>query len=162
MGDVRRAGTTSRTRTLELGDPLADQMWESFLQQSVRLRRRLVPPLERCDLLLTDYQALALCAEHATSPTEIAQRLGVTAAGATEVIDRLEAKGYIRRMAHPTDRRSTRVEITPAGRSQYRTAHRACREVLNKISDQMSPTGCSALSSGIADLQEALNQTHDD
>jgi DNA-binding MarR family transcriptional regulator len=162
VADARRPGTSAHTRSLELGDPLADQMWESFLQQSVRLRRRLVPALERCELLLTDYQALALCAEHATSPTEIAQRLGVTAAGATEVIDRLETKGYIRRLAHPTDRRSTRVEITPSGRSLYRTAHRACREVLNQVSDRMSPTGCSALAAGIADLQEALNKADDD
>lgn len=162
VAESRRVAASPRTRSIELGDPLADQMWESFLQQSVRLRRRLVAPLERCGLLLTDYQALALSSEHTTSPTEIAGRLGVTAAGATEVIDRLEAKGYIRRMAHPTDRRSTRVEITPAGRGQYRTAHRACREVLNHVSDQMSPTGRSALSSGIADLQEALNDTDGD
>jgi DNA-binding MarR family transcriptional regulator len=159
--DSRRPDASQRARAIVLGDPLEDQMWESFLQQSIRLRRRLIEPLERCGLLLTDYQALGLCIEHTASPTEIAQRVGVTAAGATEIIDRLEVKGFVRRLAHPTDRRSTRVEVTPSGRTLYRNAHRACREVLNEISHRMTPTGRSALSAGIADLQEAIDQSRD-
>ena len=161
MAGARGSDTVARTGVLALGDPLEDRMWESLLQQSIRLRRCLIPPLERCGLLLTDYQALGLCVEHVTSPTEIAQRLGVTAAGATEIIDRLEGKRLLRRLAHPTDRRATRVEITPSGRTQFRIAHRACREVLNRISHNMTPTGCAALSAGIADLEEALNKTPD-
>ena len=162
MAETRRADAAPRTRAVSYGDPLEDHLWESFLQQSTRLRRRLIEPLERCGLLLTDYNALGLCGERPTSPTELAQRLGVTPAGATEVIDRLENKGLVRRLAHPTDRRATRVEITPAGRSQYRTAHRACRERLNQVSDRMSPTGRSALSAGIADLQDALDRVPED
>jgi DNA-binding MarR family transcriptional regulator len=34
----------------------------------------------------------------------------------TNTINRLEGQGFVRRMPHPTDRRTTLAEITPAGR----------------------------------------------
>lgn len=43
-------------------------------------------------------------------------RLQVHPASVTNAVDRLEAQGLIRRMAHGTDRRTTLAEILPAGR----------------------------------------------
>ncbi len=44
------------------------------------------------------------------------QRLQVHPASVTNVVDRLESQGLVRRLPHPTDRRTTLVEILPAGR----------------------------------------------
>lgn len=47
-------------------------------------------------------------------PTELARRLGLSAAAVTTVIDRLEGLGHATRERHPTDRRSVVVVPSPA------------------------------------------------
>ncbi len=49
------------------------------------------------------------------SPSELSERLIVTRATVTGVIDSLERRGFVRRSANPADRRSLLVGITPAG-----------------------------------------------
>lgn len=49
------------------------------------------------------------------TPTEIGERLIVTRATVTGLLDSLERRGYVRREPHATDRRSLVVELTPEG-----------------------------------------------
>ena len=49
------------------------------------------------------------------SPSVLSERLIVTRATVTGVVDSLEQRGFVRRSANPVDRRSLVVEITPAG-----------------------------------------------
>ncbi|MEI8333731.1 MAG: MarR family transcriptional regulator [Chloroflexota bacterium] len=51
----------------------------------------------------------------AMSPSELGDRLIVTRATVTGLLDSLERRGLVRRSPHPVDRRSLLVEITPAG-----------------------------------------------
>jgi DNA-binding MarR family transcriptional regulator len=46
------------------------------------------------------------------SAGELAERAGLTSGSTTAVIDRLEAKGYVRRVADPEDRRRVLLELT--------------------------------------------------
>lgn len=46
---------------------------------------------------------------------DIGERTLITKGTLTGVIDRLEAKGLVERVAHPGDRRCTRVQLTRAG-----------------------------------------------
>jgi MarR family transcriptional regulator, transcriptional regulator for hemolysin len=43
----------------------------------------------------------------------LADRLGISRMSATDLIDRLEARGLVRREADPEDRRAKRVSLTP-------------------------------------------------
>jgi MarR family transcriptional regulator, organic hydroperoxide resistance regulator len=47
---------------------------------------------------------------------DIATELGITTGGASKLIDRIEASGHCRRRPNPDDRRSSLLELTPAGR----------------------------------------------
>jgi DNA-binding MarR family transcriptional regulator len=47
---------------------------------------------------------------------KVGARLQVHPASVTNVVDRLEADGLVRRVPHPSDGRTTLAEITPAGR----------------------------------------------
>jgi DNA-binding MarR family transcriptional regulator len=49
-------------------------------------------------------------------PNEIAERLIVSRATVTGLLDSLERQDYIRRLPHPSDRRMILAEITDAGR----------------------------------------------
>jgi MarR family 2-MHQ and catechol resistance regulon transcriptional repressor len=48
-------------------------------------------------------------------PSELGERLIVTRATVTGLLDSLERHGFVRRSANPADRRSLLVEITPSG-----------------------------------------------
>jgi DNA-binding MarR family transcriptional regulator len=52
-------------------------------------------------------------APHRLAPSAISAALLVSSGTLTNRLDRLERKGLIRRVPHPTDRRSTEVELTP-------------------------------------------------
>ena len=49
------------------------------------------------------------------SPSELGERLIVTRATVTGLLDSLEQRGFVARSANPADRRSLVVQITPAG-----------------------------------------------
>ena len=44
---------------------------------------------------------------------ELSRAVGVTSGAVTGAIDRLEAAGFARRVADPSDRRRVRIEVTP-------------------------------------------------
>jgi len=49
--------------------------------------------------------------------SRIGSRLQVHPTSVTNAVDRLQSAGLVQRKPHPTDRRATLVEITPAGRA---------------------------------------------
>lgn len=60
----------------------------------------------------------------------IGSRLQVHQTSVTNAVDRLEGAGLVRRLSHPSDRRTTLVEITEAGRS---LAHRATASLNTQV-----------------------------
>lgn len=54
--------------------------------------------------------------DEATSPSVLAEKIGVTRATMTRLIDGLEKDGLIRRSPHETDRRQQVIRLTAAGR----------------------------------------------
>ena len=73
------------------------------------------------------------------SPSELGERLIVTRATVTGLLDSLERRGYVRRSANPADRRGLIVELTPSGRvvvQQLRTIiHRHEKELMSGFTD---------------------------
>jgi len=56
------------------------------------------------------------------SPTALAHDMGVSPAGITGRLDRLEKKGWLKRVPDTKDRRKVDVEITRAGMAVWRSA----------------------------------------
>jgi len=52
---------------------------------------------------------------HRLSPTHLAKGLMLSSAGVTSRIDRLERRGFVRRLADPNDRRGVIIELTDEG-----------------------------------------------
>jgi DNA-binding MarR family transcriptional regulator len=46
---------------------------------------------------------------------EVADDIGITVGAASKVVDRLERAGLVRRVPHPSDRRSSLLQVTRAG-----------------------------------------------
>jgi len=60
-------------------------------------------------------------AESPLPPHEIAERLIISRATVTGLIDSLERQGYVQRRPHPSDRRMLLVEVTDTGRKVANT-----------------------------------------
>jgi DNA-binding MarR family transcriptional regulator len=92
------------------------------------------------DLTFARYEALVLLAfsrEGALPLGKMGTRLMVHPTSITNIVDRLESQGLVRRSAHPTDRRTTLAEITDDG-----------RRIVDKATEAVSATsfGMPALS----------------
>jgi DNA-binding MarR family transcriptional regulator len=79
---------------------------------------RVAEVLRDVDLTPAGGLVLSILADagHPLPPHEIGERLIVTRATVTGLVDSLERRGYVRRAAHPEDRRSVLVSLTPDGR----------------------------------------------
>ena len=73
-------------------------------------------------------------------PNQIAERLIISRATVTGLLDSLEKRGYVRRLPHSGDRRMLLIELTDSGRRiahEFRlVVHRRQKEWLKAISKQ--------------------------
>ena len=63
----------------------------------------------------TDLRCLDWLVDGPKSAGTLTRGTGLSSAATTTLIDRLEAKGYVRRVLDPSDRRRVLVEMTPEG-----------------------------------------------
>jgi DNA-binding MarR family transcriptional regulator len=92
-------------------------------QQIVLARTEQV--LRDFDLTFARYEALVLLLFSRTGSLpmgKMGDRLMLHATSVTNIIDRLEQQGYVTRLPHPTDRRTTLAEITDSGRAVVQKA----------------------------------------
>jgi DNA-binding MarR family transcriptional regulator len=92
----------------------------SIMRAQQILLARLDGVLRPFELTFSRYEALVLLSFSATGSlplSKIGERLQVHATSVTNVIDRLETSGYVRREPNPRDGRGTLARITVAGRS---------------------------------------------
>jgi DNA-binding MarR family transcriptional regulator len=80
------------------------------------------------ELTFARYEALVLLvfSRKGSLPLgKMGERLMIHPTSVTNIVDRLEAQGFLRRVAHPKDRRTTLAEITDAGRAVVEEATRS-------------------------------------
>lgn len=79
------------------------------------------------------------------TPGSIAAHLAISPAATTKLMDRLESGGHIRRRAHPDDRRSTAIDVTPETLTSARaTVGRSHARRFDAVS-QLSPADRAAV-----------------
>lgn len=111
---------------------------------------------------VTDIRALVYLSSHTeVTPKSLTEHVDLSTGATTSLIDRLDTAGYVRRVAHPTDRRSTLLELAPLGRTAvadvtqfYRVAFREALDprfldfvaaALNSLSDSLRNRSGSGL-----------------
>lgn len=93
------------------------QLGELVMEVSRGLRRRFAAILEPWGITPHEARALRVVGHH--EPTRlgvVAQHLRIAPRSVTDVADALEARGLVAREPDPSDRRATRVALTPEGR----------------------------------------------
>ena len=86
------------------------------------------------------------------SLSELAEKLSCVRSNITQLIDRLEADGLVRRVADPDDRRSIRAELTPLGREKQAAGADELAKVQQELSAQVAVSDLASLESALQSL----------
>ena len=111
-----------------IGDATAMAAVTSIMRVQQIVQSAVDAALKPHGLTFARYEALVLLtfARRGSLPMRVmGERLQLHPTSVTNIVDRLEADGLVRRLPHPTDRRTTLAEITDAGRARRAEATEA-------------------------------------
>jgi DNA-binding MarR family transcriptional regulator len=102
---------------------------------------------ERLGLPYNDVRALSVLteSEDPLGPVELGKRLGIRSASATELVDRLERTGHVRRVRHPRDRRRVILELTESGWQAVMAELGPLLARCDRVADELGPDGSAAV-----------------
>jgi len=143
---VRKRGRKGTRR------PAAEALVFSFLSAADAVEARLEAALSPTGLSLAKLAVLHFLADakEALPLSDLAARQHCVRSNITQLVDRLEKDGLVRRRADLADRRSVLAELTPAGREAHARGVRALADAQRAV--------VSALKAGEAtSLQNALS-----
>jgi DNA-binding MarR family transcriptional regulator len=146
------------TPLLHRHHPAVGTPFESLTASFRVLRRLVAEELEEERVAVTDYWALTGIEEGETSPTALGRALAVSPAGITQLLDRLEDRGLIRRSRNPGDRRATVLSLSPEGRHLQRRAQARCSRLLDNFASELSPAGLAALQTFSREFNAVLSR----
>jgi len=87
----------------------------------------------------------------------LADEMGLSARNMTAVADSLQGDGLLRRVAHPTDRRATILELTDAGCAAADESLAPRLQEISRLFDELSPTARASLHRTLATLVAAMD-----
>jgi len=79
------------------------------------------------------------------SLSELAARLTCVRSNITQLVDRLDAEGLVRRVENPADRRSKKAAITPLGVERQSAGARALERVQRELGSALSGVDLAGL-----------------
>ena len=130
---------------------------EAFWAVERRLRRVSRESLARWDVTPAQVRALRTLRRHGTMRlSTLSEHLGIAARSGTEVVDGLEAKGFVLRRADPTDRRATLAELTLGGQRLLAAVRSARGSAAEELFDRLSATDRSHLARILRKLDESV------
>lgn len=97
-----------------------------------------------------------------TRLTELADTASVTLSTMAEVVDDLEALGYVARRPDPTDRRAKLIYLTEEGRSAIRPARTAIESIERDFAALIGPERFEEMCLALQDLVDALRARRPD
>ena len=126
-----------------------------MLQAARSVQERLESRLEAIGLSSAKYLALDALVQ-AGKPlalSELAGCLKCVRSNVTQLADRLEADGLVRRVDDPSDRRAIRAVVTPVGAERHAAGSEAIAELHIWLDGQVAPSDRDALLRALSALE---------
>lgn len=114
------------------------------------------------DILALRYLLRAQASGKAVVPKDLSQFLGITSASTTSLIDRLVASGYVRREAHPTDRRSVVVVPTVESDKEVRVTLGAMHRRMMAVAEGLSADEARVVVDFLQRMTKALEEVKEE
>lgn len=114
------------------------------------------PLFARHELTDAQFNLLHAVAPHPAgiSQREISEALVVDGSNVTGLIDRLEARGLVRRAADPEDRRRHRVQLTAAGKRVHEAASLDYDRAIAWLAAGLTKAECAAVLTALDKLRK--------
>jgi DNA-binding MarR family transcriptional regulator len=111
-------------------------------------------------IVASQFELLRYLARHPRSRVaDLAANFAIGIGATSKGVDRLEARGWVRRVPNPDDRRSSLLELTPAGEALTAAATETFREHLAELlGPVVRATEAAAVAPVLAALREALEE----
>jgi DNA-binding MarR family transcriptional regulator len=112
----------------------------ALLHAGHRIETRLEEALAGVGLSGAKHAALSVLVsrDQPISLSELAEKLTCVRSNVTQLVDRLEADGLVKRIDDPTDRRAVRAEVTRLGRVRHAAGWRVVNPVLQEVAEELS------------------------
>jgi DNA-binding MarR family transcriptional regulator len=119
-----------------MAPPTEAVMW-SLIHAAKAVEQRMESALELVELSSPKYAVLTILvdANDALTLSELAAKSSCVRSNMTQLIDRLEADGLVRRIDDPHDRRSVRAELTARGRERQAAGAQRMDVVQKELAD---------------------------
>jgi DNA-binding MarR family transcriptional regulator len=147
---AQSARSSGRTR------PAAtDQIMFSLFAAAHSVEQRLEAAMEEVGLSSAKFSALThlLDAGEPLSLGECAKRMTCVRSNITQLMDRLEAEGLVKRIDDPNDRRGVRAVVTPLGVERQVAGAKQLARVQKEFAKTFSPTDRDALARALAAIR---------
>jgi DNA-binding MarR family transcriptional regulator len=127
----------------------------SLIHAASAITDRLENALGEVGLSVAKHSALTKLAEAGEPLTlgELAERLSCVRSNITQLVDRLEGDGLVKRVADPSDRRSIRAELTPLGVERQLAGATELARAQREIAEQISAADLIGLESALGALR---------
>jgi DNA-binding MarR family transcriptional regulator len=89
---------------------------------------------------------------HGGSASGLVRELGVSKQAASQLIDTLVVRGYLRREADADDRRRVTIDVTERGRAAAAAVRSGVQEVEAQLADAISPAQLAGMRAGLTAL----------
>ena len=123
------------------------QIATAIIHAAQRVEERLEVALVDVGLSCAKFGALNVLVDQGKpiSLSELAAKLTCVRSNITQLVDRLEADGLVKRTDDPADRRSVCAEVSALGRKRHAAGAKAVNAVYQAVARELSPMDPQAL-----------------
>jgi len=127
----------------------------SVIHAAHLIEDRMEEALGKAGLSIAKHGALSELASAGEPLTlsQLAARLSCVRSNMTQLVDRLESDGLVKRLDDPADRRSVRAELTTLGKERQRAGEKAVKRVQAEFAASLTSRERSALETALGALK---------
>lgn len=111
------------------------------------------------ELTFSQYIALKKLSDGSHGVTDLARAAELNPGAMTRLLDKLEARGLIARVADPADRRAWNIHLTEAGRAMWQDVNQCGQRVRERAMHGMSDAEREQLTRLLEQVRDNLSST---
>jgi DNA-binding MarR family transcriptional regulator len=127
----------------------------ALVQAAHRVESRLEEALAGVGLSIAKFETLSVLVsqDQPISLSELAAKLVCVKSNVTQLVDRLETDGLVKRANDPADRRAVRAEVTALGRKQQAAGTPVVNAVLQDVANKLAAVDSQKLKRALDAIQ---------
>jgi DNA-binding MarR family transcriptional regulator len=128
----------------------------ALVQAAHRVESRLEEALAGVGLSIAKFETLSVLVSQQDRPislSELAAKLVCVKSNVTQLVDRLETEGLVKRANDPSDRRAVRAEVTALGRKRQAAGTPVVNAVLQAVANKLAAVDSQKLKRALDAIQ---------